>query len=233
MTLGDLIKDYRQSHSLTMQEFADRSGLSKAYISMLEKNRHPRNNKKIIPSLDTFKKVSNVMNMSLNEILQAVNSDQLIEVNGREEPSSPYAKPPELPIINDDGTVKLKAFPLVGEIACHEPMFINEEHETILAPETVNADFCVKARGDSMTGARIMNGDIVFIKRTSDRVPNGKIVAVTIDDTVTLKRIFYYPDENMVTLVPENPSYSTQIYKGEELDHMRILGVAVGATIAF
>lgn len=67
-----------------------------------------------------------------------VNKSDLIEEHT---PSSPYAKPPELPIINDGGTVKLKAFPLVGEIACHEPMFINEEHETIFAPATVNADF--------------------------------------------------------------------------------------------
>lgn len=215
MAIGKTIKRFREECGLTQEELAKKLDTTKQTIYKYENNIVTN-----IPS-DKIEKLAYIFDIPPSYLM------------GWEEPSSPYAKPPELPIINDDGTVKLKAFPLVGEIACHEPMFINEENETIFAPETVNADFCVKARGDSMTGARIMNGDIVFIKRTSDRVPNGKIVAVTIDDTVTLKRIFYYPDENMVTLVPENPSYSTQIYKGEELDHMRILGVAVGATIAF
>ena len=66
MTLGDLIKAYRAAHGLTMQEFANLSGLSKAYVSMLEKNKHPQNNKEIIPSIDTFNKVARAMNISLN-----------------------------------------------------------------------------------------------------------------------------------------------------------------------
>lgn len=37
MTIGNLVKTYRQEHDLPMQEFADRCGLSKSYISMLEK----------------------------------------------------------------------------------------------------------------------------------------------------------------------------------------------------
>lgn len=80
MTLGDLIKSYRNTHGMTMQEFANLSGLSKAYVSMLEKNRHPQNNKEIIPSIDTFNKVALAMKLSLNDLLEAVNSDQLINL---------------------------------------------------------------------------------------------------------------------------------------------------------
>ena len=80
MTLGDLIKSYRTAHGLTMQEFASLSGLSKAYVSMLEKNRHPQNNKEIIPSIDTFNKVALAMKLSLNDVLEAVNSNQLINL---------------------------------------------------------------------------------------------------------------------------------------------------------
>lgn len=216
LNFAKVLRKLRTQHNMTQQELALKLGVSRSAIGMYENGERE-------PDFELLETIADFFNVDMNYLIGRTYNT----------PSSPYAKPPELPIINDDGTVKLKAFPLVGEIACHEPMFINEENETIFAPETVNADFCVKARGDSMTGARIMNGDIVFIKRTSDRVPNGKIVAVTIDDTVTLKRIFYYPDENMVTLVPENPSYSTQIYKGEELDHMRILGVAVCSLIPF
>ena len=41
MTLGDLIKEYRSDHKLSMDEFAQRSGLSKAYVSILERNVNP------------------------------------------------------------------------------------------------------------------------------------------------------------------------------------------------
>ena len=41
MTLGELIKEYRSKNNLSMDAFADKSGISKAYISLLEKNKHP------------------------------------------------------------------------------------------------------------------------------------------------------------------------------------------------
>ena len=45
MTLGDIIKRYRNDHALSMDAFSERSGISKAYISLLEKNRHPKTGK--------------------------------------------------------------------------------------------------------------------------------------------------------------------------------------------
>lgn len=45
MTLGDIIKDYRKTHHLSMDAFSEKSGISKAYISLLEKTniRKPEN----------------------------------------------------------------------------------------------------------------------------------------------------------------------------------------------
>lgn len=37
MTLGDIIKSYRSKYGLSMDSFSDKSGISKAYISLLEK----------------------------------------------------------------------------------------------------------------------------------------------------------------------------------------------------
>lgn len=54
MTLGEYIKGYRKSNDMTMDDFAKKSGLSKGYISMLEKNRHPQNGK---PSRPPWKPV--------------------------------------------------------------------------------------------------------------------------------------------------------------------------------
>ena len=37
MTLGDVIYKYRSQHGLSMDKFSELSGISKGYISMLEK----------------------------------------------------------------------------------------------------------------------------------------------------------------------------------------------------
>lgn len=123
--------------------------------------------------------------------------------------------------------VQLKRFPMLGEIACGKPIFANEEHQTYIdASASIKADFCLTARGDSMTGARIFNGDIVFIKE-QPIVDNGQIAAVIIDNEVTLKRWFYYPEKSKLVLQAENPKYEPYVYVGEELNVIRCLGKAV------
>ena len=49
MTLGELVHAYREERGMSMQEFADRSNLSKAYISMLERNRNPQSGRPPVP----------------------------------------------------------------------------------------------------------------------------------------------------------------------------------------
>jgi len=121
--------------------------------------------------------------------------------------------------------IKTKKFPMLGKIACGEPIYANEEYETFIeASADINADFCLTAKGDSMINARIFNGDIVFIKEQPD-VENGEIAAVLIEDEVTLKRVYKY--ENRLELRPENPIHKVQNYEGETLNHIRILGKAV------
>jgi repressor LexA len=77
-----------------------------------------------------------------------------------------------------------------------------------------------------MIGARINDGDIIFI-RSQASVNNGEIAAVIINDEATLKRVYYYPDEAKLILSPENPRYAPLVYIGEELSHIRIIGKAV------
>ena len=120
-----------------------------------------------------------------------------------------------------------KAVPMLGEIACGAPIFATEERGEFATVEgDLAADFCLRAHGDSMIGARIFDGDIVFI-RSQSSVENGEIAAVIIDDEATLKRVYYYPTEGKLILSPENPRYAPLVFIGEELEHIRILGKAV------
>ena len=77
MKLGEYIKLYRQENKITMDEFAQRCGLSKAYISMLEKGRHPQNNKKIAPTIDTYKKIAAAIGCSLQDLFSTLDSDDV------------------------------------------------------------------------------------------------------------------------------------------------------------
>lgn len=122
---------------------------------------------------------------------------------------------------------RYKKIPLLGEIACGEPIFADEQRtEYIIADEDIDADYCLRCDGDSMIGARIMDGDIVFI-RSQEMVNNGEIAAVIIGDNATLKRVYYYPQDNKLVLTPENPKYAPFVYVGDELEQIRILGKAV------
>ncbi len=120
-----------------------------------------------------------------------------------------------------------KRIPMLGEIACGEPRFASEERDGYaVVSDNLSVDFCLRANGDSMIGARIFDGDIVYIRK-QESVDNGEIAAVIINDEATLKRVYYYPDEEKLVLSPENPKYPPLVYMGEELSDIKILGKAV------
>ena len=91
--------------------------------------------------------------------------------------------------------IQTQRIPMLGDIACGKPIFANEERESyVQAGMNIKADFCLTARGDSMIGARIHDGDIVFC-RSQTMVDNGEIAAVIIGEEATLKRVYYYPEK--------------------------------------
>ncbi len=145
-----------------------------------------------------------------------------------------YDVPMERQISKDDVLSKYgitpisrKKIPLLGEIACGEPIYTNEDRESYTEAGTdIKADFCLRAKGDSMINARILDGDIVFIRK-QPVVNNGEIAAVIVGDEATLKRVYYYPETEKLILTPENPKYEPLVYVGAELEQVRILGKAV------
>lgn len=123
--------------------------------------------------------------------------------------------------------IKKRSFPMLGTVACGKPIMADRQYDSyVLADANINADYCLTAQGDSMINAHIFEGDIVFIKQ-QDIVDNGEIAAVCIDDEVTLKRVYYYPEDQTLRLEAENPNYRPLSYYGEELDHVHIMGKAV------
>lgn len=118
-----------------------------------------------------------------------------------------------------------KKVPLVGTIACGDPIWAEENiSEYIDIDEMLQADYCLRCKGDSMINARIMDGDIVFIKNC-DMVEDGQIAVVLIDGEATLKRV--YRGNGRLILQAENPAYQPIVLVGEELNNVQIQGKAV------
>lgn len=224
MTLGELIKQYRKEHGINMRDFASTSGLSRAYISILERNYNPATGKPIAPSIDAIKKVSEAMGMEFDTVFNMIDGD--VTIQSRQDASSEYFHPllPE-----NVRRASKKRYKYLGEIACGEPIFADEQYETYVDLEyDLNADFVLKAKGDSMINARIHDGDLVFIREQPD-VNDGEIAAVIIDDEATLKRVYKYEDH--IALYAENPAYKPIQVRANDGKNVRIIGKAVAATI--
>ncbi len=207
MSLHDDIKKRRLELGLTMADVAQLVGVSEATISRWESG-----------------DIANMKRDKIVSLAQALHVSPSF-IMGWDEPSTAevvYSNKYDniLPI-------KVHRIPLLGEIACGEPIFADEDKESyMLAGTDIRADFCLRARGDSMINARIYDGDIVFI-REQPMVEKGEIAAVIINDEATLKRVYYYPEQNKIILSPENPTYEPFVYVGEELNNIRILGKAI------
>lgn len=125
---------------------------------------------------------------------------------------------------------KMVKRPLVGSIACGEPITAEENIEDYVdVPEDAHCDFCLRCKGDSMIDAGIHDGDLVYI-RIQPEVENGQIAAVRIDGEATLKRVFWDKGSQVLQLVPANSSYMPKVYSGQALESVHIEGRAVGFT---
>lgn len=117
---------------------------------------------------------------------------------------------------------KKTSFPILEKVSNDEMIFAEEEHSTTA---DIDADFCFSARDNSMTGARINCGDIVFIKADKN-IQNGDIVAVAINGDYTLKYWYYYPDNKRLVLNSANQNCEPLIYIGSEIKNVVCLGKA-------
>ena len=121
---------------------------------------------------------------------------------------------------------KMRKVPLIGAIACVDPITAIQNREgDVNAPVDMRCDFALKCQGESMIGAGIHDGDVVYI-RIQPEVENGEIAAVRIGEEATLKRVYLHND--YIELRPENPAFESIIRRREEMNDVQIEGKAVG-----
>lgn len=207
MPIGENIKRLRAMHGLSQKELAQIAGVSDKAVSTWENGTKE-------PRMGAVQKIADHFGLK---------KSNLIEDNGLEINITPAPASDDLPA--NVFPIQTKKVPLLGTIAAGVPIYADENFDGYReCTEDVDADFCLKIQGDSMTGARINDGDIVFIKKQPD-VDNGEIAAVLIEEEATLKRV--YKEKDSLILQAENPKYAPIVYTAESYVECRILGKAV------
>lgn len=196
--------------SITATSLADKIGLSKQAISMYASGSRK-------PKRPTIKAIAEALNVNEAWLM---GYDVPME---RQDTSQILIASNIIPI------PKTKKVPLLGTIACGEPILATENIESYVDMDSdIHADFALRCQGDSMINARIMDGDIVFIRK-QDKVENGEIAAVLMDDCsesqATLKRVYISDDK--IRLCAENPNYQDMIFFEEDMNKVRIIGKAI------
>ena len=211
MTLRDKLLKLKTENGLTTEVLSERSGVPKGTINKLL-NGETRN-----PTAQTLKRLADALGCEL-EFLLSKPSDipGVYKLGSADKPAHPDLIP-----------VRRRKIPLIGSIAAGKPILCEEEVEITDCADSVQCDFALRVEGDSMTGARILDGDTVFIRRQDD-VDDGQIAAVIIDDRATLKRVYHIP--NGLQLLSENPKYPPMIFTFADHDSIRIIGKAVSFT---
>ena len=86
MTIGEAIKRYCNDHSISHTRFAEESGVTKGYISMLINGRNPRTGKPPKPSIKSYAGIASAMSMTLDELFSMID-DAPVDLSIRKEPS--------------------------------------------------------------------------------------------------------------------------------------------------
>lgn len=202
MDMSERIKQRRTELGYTQEELANRLGLQKSAIAKYESGRVENIKRTVIL------KMADVLECSPSYLMGW-------------ESTSP------LPPLKNISPITKQKFPLFDGIAAGKPRYIPDGVELYIEASTkIKADFVLKVHGDSMIGARIHDGDYVFI-RIQPEVENGEIAAVRIGDSATLKRVYYYQAQQMLVLRAENPAYKDMEFYGQELEDVQILGKAI------
>lgn len=199
-TLGERIKSARINRGMTQEELGKLVGVQRAAINKYETG-----------------VVVNLKRSMIANLAQALDVDPTWLL-GMTEAGDPVPANLFVP--------KFDTVPIIGTIACGEPILAQENLEGLATKsDHIEADFALWCKGDSMT-PRFNDGDLVFIRQQSD-VDNGQIAAVLIENEATLKRVYKQPDR--LTLIAENPSFPPLIYTDPvELQQIRILGLVTG-----
>lgn len=234
MHLGEIIKEFRAANKLSMAKFAEMANVSKAYISVLERNKRPDTEKPVIPSIPVIKNVAEAMGMSFDDLFNMLEDNQVVSVvddsvvnkisnivyklsNDRQRKVYNYAD--DL-MKEQDGIEEEKVVYLVSgrKSAAGSMIHVDDVDANMgVLPSSIvpnGANELVQITGDSMEPI-IKKGSEVYL-RYQPTVEDGEIAIVRVEDEgVTCKYLFR--DGKNIILKSENSKYDDIVVDSEKV----------------
>lgn len=208
--IGSRIFNTRQSKGLTLDDIALSVGVAKSTIQRYEKGTIQK------IKLPVLESIANALDVNPNWLIGNVDKPVPPTAQG-EFPYNPTHR-----------------IPILGRISAGLPLYAEQHIEGYTYTELNHGGeyFALRVSGDSMTAARISEGDILIVRR-QDIVENGEIAVIMVNgDEATVKR--FHRDGDTVTLTPQsfNPEHQPQVYNIKKTP-VRILGRVVQNQISY
>lgn len=181
-TVGKNIKKYRMMRDYSLQELADKIGVTKKTIQRYETG-------EIKIDMERLGEIARALGIRVSQLVYGTEPYKVSEA-------------------------EFVLFPIVGSISCGNGGLAYQDIEGYeptprdWAPGRPEDYFYLRAKGDSMVGARIYEGDLLLIRK-QPAVDNGEIAVVLLDDEAVLKRV--YSNGDQLILQSENPKYPPRI----------------------
>lgn len=209
MELSEFIKKYMTDHKTTQQQLADRSGLSKGFISQLVNDYRPnKDNKKMVPSLESINKLADAMGIDTDVLLSNVNTEISLTGNDFVKAEDSADQISMEKIVFDD------YFPLHYcsnlSAGSFDELIEAEPDSVVYVPIKFQGRkkrlLAFKVNGTSMNNV-IEDGSIVVVDNTATdgdgvKFKDGTIVVAYYNGLVTVKRL--YDQEDKIVLMPDS-----------------------------
>lgn len=203
MGFSNNIRFLRKQRNLTQEELAEMVG----YKSFTTIQKWETGDSE--PNMGVLRQLADIFHLSISELVE---TDLESKATSRPLPSNII-----LPSAHK--------LPIMGTICAGDGVVCEDDYQgTFILDIDVKADYCLKVHGDSMIGANIYDGDIVFISKSYDFVQDQIYAIERLDyNEASLKRVTQ--DGDTLILNPCNPEYHAMVTDYEEV---RIIGRCVG-----
>ncbi|WP_342621413.1 S24 family peptidase [Erysipelothrix sp. P66] len=126
--------------------------------------------------------------------------------------------------------------PVLGVVRAGYDLLAHQDiigYEEVSKREYDQGDYFLKVVGDSMTGSRIYDGDLIYVKKTREIVSGDIAVVLIQGDEATVKRVIL--KDNLMILEATNPDYPTRYYNPEEVMMLpvEIIGKVLNVRVDF
>jgi repressor LexA len=196
LATGKNIKKYRELRNYSLQVLAEKVGLTKKTI-------HRYENGEIRIDMDRLADIAKALDVNVQQLTEGASSFIGVDVT-------------ELNTVN---------LPVVESVSCENGLLAFEHIEGYETTPRSWIDggeyFYLRAKGDSMTGARIFDGDLLLIRKQDD-IEDGDIAAVLVEGEAVLKRV--YRQGSTLILNSENTAYHPIVCDLDKNPEIKIIG---------